>query len=462
MTTATATADVMPARAAPAANTSSDRLRPLEKVSYGLGDFACGLSWNAVGAFLLYFYTNVALLPAAAVGTLFLLSRLFDAGVDLGVGQLVDRTRSRWGRTRPYFLFTALPFCILLVLTFTTIDGSVGARLAYAYVTFSLLGILYSFLAVPFSALMPMMTRHHGDRMQLGSARAIGTSISVILATAATMPLVGLLGGGNERLGFALAAGIFAALTLAALLNLFFNCKERYHDEVPRGTAIWPQVRAMVGNRAWLVTFLFCTLNFLRFGCVISVTAFFAIEVMKAPWMIGILLPAVSGTLLLSAFIAPFVFKRTGIRKGCIGALLAGIAIHAALPALEGQHVLFLGLFLVAAILISLTMTAIFTMAADAVDYHEWLTGTRNEGLLSSGISLSTKIGMALGTAIIAYVLGIAGYDPKAVTDGARAAIRWSYYGWPIGIMVLQIAIMMFWPMDGLHGRIRDEISART
>lgn len=348
------------------------------------------------------------------------------------------------------------------MLTFTTIDASTGAKLAYAYVTFSLLGFLYSFLAVPFSALMPMMTADHASRMQLGSARAIGTSISVILATAATMPLVGLLGGGNERLGFALVAAIFAGLTFAALLNLFVSCKERHHDETPPGEAIRPQIGAMLRNRAWLVTFLFCTLNFLRFGCVISVTAFFAIEVMKAPWMIGILLPAVSGTLLLSAFIAPFLFRRTGIRKGCIAALAVAIAIHLVLPAMEAQHMLFLALFLIAAILISLTMTAIFTMAADAIDYHEWRFGTRNEGLLSSGVSLSTKIGMALGTAIIAYVLGIAGYDPKAVSSGARVAIRWSYYGWPITIMILQMVVIMFWPMDGLHQRIRSDIASRN
>ncbi len=417
-----------------------------EKVSYGFGDFAFSLSWNAAAAFLLYFYTNIALLSAAAVGALFLVSRLLDAAIDLGVGVLVDRTRTRWGRTRPYFLFGGLPFCALIVLTFVSPDIGAQGRLIYAYVTFFLFGIAFSALAIPYSALMPMMTRTSGDRLALGSMRSVGTSVSVIVATVATMPLVHWLGQGNERRGFALTAGIFAAASLALTINLFVSCRERHYDNTKADLPVLAAVGDMLRNRAWLVTFVFTVLNFLRFGSVLSVTAFFAIQVMRRAWMISVLLPAVSGTLLLGAFIAPPVLRRTGIRGGCLGALLAALGLYAMLPFIEASPAIFLAVFLVAAVLISLTMTAIFTMAAESVEYHQMKFGTRNEGLLSSGISLATKIGMALGTAAIAYTLAWAGYLPNAVSVRARDAIRWSYYGWPVAVMLLQVLCIAFWP----------------
>jgi GPH family glycoside/pentoside/hexuronide:cation symporter len=419
-----------------------------EKISYGFGDFGYSLSWNMAGAFLLYFYTDVAHLPAAAVGTLFLLARLMDAAIDLGVGLMVDKTRSRWGRTRPYFLFGAAPYCAFIVLTFLAPDFDLAGRLVYAYLTFNFLGILFSFGAVPYSALMPMITRNARDRLHLGSMRSVGTSVSVIVATAATMPLVQLFGGGNPKRGFALVSVLFAAFSMVAILNLFANCRERFHDNSPQTARILPSIGRMLCNRAWLVTFIFTVLNFVRFGAVLSVTAYFAINVLNRPWMISVLLPAVSGTLLLGAFIAPPVLTRTGIRAGCAGAIIAALVLYCALPFTEGSPVLFLAVFLTASVLISLTMTSIFTMAADSVDYHERKYRTRNEGLLSSGISLSTKIGMALGASGVAYTLAAAGYEPQAVSALARSAIRWSYYGWPVAVLLLQLLCIAFWPAD--------------
>ncbi len=425
-----------------------ETLRLREKISYGFGDFAFSLSWNAVGAFLLYFYTNVALLSAAAVGALFLVSRLLDAGIDLGVGVLVDRTRSRWGRTRPYFLFGGLPFCALIVLTFLSPQIGAQGRLIYAYATFFLLGIAFSILSIPYSALLPMMTRTSAERLSLSSMRSVGTSVSVIVATVATMPLVRWLGHGDERRGFALTALVFAAASLALMINLFVSCRERHYDDAQPDLPVAAAMGDMLRNRAWLVTFLFTVLNFVRFGSVLSVTAFFAIQVMHRPWMISVLLPAVSGTLLLGAFIAPPVLRRTGIRAGCSGALLAALALYSILPFIEPRPALFLAIFLTAAVLISLTMTAIFAMAAESVEYHQMKYGIRNEGLLSSGISLATKIGMALGTAAIAYTLAWAGYLPNAVSARAHDAIRWSYYGWPAAVMLLQILCIAFWPQE--------------
>lgn len=423
------------------------KLSFIERISYGFGDFGYSLPYNAVGAFLLYYYTVVAKMPAAAVGTIFLTARLFDAAVDMGVGVLVDKTRTRWGQARPYILFTAVPYSLVFIMIFMVPDWGEYGKLVWAFVSFNLLGILMSFGSIPYTALLPMMTPDTGERLKLSSMRSIGTSISVIMGTAATMPLVSLFGGGDEQKGFLCVALLFAALSLIALLSLFRNCHERHERAEAPDFPILPAVRDMLRNRAWLVAFVFTLLYFVRFGAMISVTAFFAIDVLRKPWMISFMLPAISGMLLLSAFIAPPILSRTGIRAGCVGALLVSIGLFALLPWLEAAPFAFLAVYFTASITTSLTITAIFTMIAEAVDFHEELFGVRYEGLLSAGVSLATKIGMAVGSAAIAYCLALASYSPDAVSEEARSVIRWSYYGWPILLLTLQLICILFWPM---------------
>lgn len=431
-----------------AAAAQSRKLSFVEKLSYGCGDLGYSLAYNMASAFLLYYYTNVVGLPAAAIGTIFLAARLLDAVIDILVGIAVDKTRSRWGRTRPYFLFTAIPYCVIFVLLFTVPDWSVNAQLVYAFVTFKALGILLSLGSIPYTALLPMMTVDTDERLKLSGMRSIGTSIAVIAGTAATMPLVGLFGGGNEQQGFLAVAALFGAISLLAIFMLFRNCKERFESSAPANFAVWPAIGEMLRNRAWWICFLFTLLYFVRFGAMISLTAYFAIEVLQRPWMISILLPAIAGMLLLSAFIAPPVLSRAGIRLGCFYALLLSIALFAILPFAEASPPAFIAIYLAASVATSITITGIFTMAAELVEYHEAKFGVRNEGLLSSGISLATKVGMAIGTSAIAFTLATADYRAGAVTEAARGAIRWSYYGWPILLLTIQAGVILLWPMS--------------
>lgn len=430
------------------------KLSFVERFSYGCGDFGYSLAYNMASAFLLYYYTNVVGLPAAAVGTIFLTARLLDAVIDILVGIGVDKTRSRWGRTRPYFLFTAIPYSIVFILMFTVPDWSVNAQLIYAFLTFKALGILLSLGSIPYTALMPMMTLDTRERLKLSGARSVSTSISVILGTAATMPLVGLFGGGDERRGFLSVAILFSALSLIAIFMLFRNCRERFEDSAKPDFAVLPAIGEMLCNRAWWVCFTFTLLYFVRFGAMMSLTAYFAIEVLQRPWMISILLPAIAGMLLLSAFIAPPILARAGIRLGCFYALALSILLFAVLPFTEASPPAFIAVYLLASVATSVTITGIFTMAAEAVDYHEGKFGVRNEGLLSSGISLATKVGMAIGTAAIAFTLATAGYKPGAVTDSVREAIRWSYYGWPIVLLAVQAGVILSWPMSSRRANL--------
>lgn len=424
------------------------RLRLVERLSYGFGDVGFSLPYNMASGFLLYYYINIVRLPAEAVGTIFLVARLLDAVIDMAVGITVDRTNTRWGRTRPYFLFTAIPYAVLFIAVFHVPGWSQHAQIAYAFLTFKALGILMSLGSIPYTALMPMMTTDTGERLKLSGMRSIGTSVSVVLGTAATMPLVGLFGKGDERRGFVEVALLFAGFSLVALTALFRNCRERTVVVSAEPVAVLPAVGEMLRNRAWWVAFGFCLFYFVRFGAMMSATTYFAIDVLHRPWMISIMLPAVSGMLLLSSFVAPPLFARTGIRNGAAGVLAIAAALFAVLPLTEANPPLFLGIYIAASLATSITITAAFTMIAETVDFHEAQFGSRNEGLLSAGVSLATKVGMALGTAGFAFVLALSGYAPGAVSRAAQEAIRWTYYGGTVVLLLCQIAVVWFWPID--------------
>jgi GPH family glycoside/pentoside/hexuronide:cation symporter len=423
----------------------------LSKLSFGLGDLALSLSWNAAAAFLLFFYTDIALLPAGTIGLIFLVSRLLDAGFDFTVGVLVDRTRTRWGRARPYFLFGAVPYGLLCFAIFWMPAWGSAGKLAWAAISFLLFGVMFSIVAIPYNALLPMMTVDPSERLQMGSFRSAFTSVSVIAATALTMPLVGYFGAGDHAFGFACTAALFGVVAVALLFNLFLNCRERVHPALEQTRArIVPAVMQMLRNRAWVVVFVFTTLNFVRFGAVLSIIPYFAVNVLHRPALISVLLPSVSGTLLLGSMIALPYLRWLGMRTGNTAALAGALVFYAVLPFCEATPFLFVAIYVLASLLLSLTMTSIFAMAAETVDYHQLLYGVRNEGLLSAGISLSTKLGIAFGGAVTAFGLAAAAYDARAISPDAVHMMRALYYGPACLTILAQILCIRFYP-SGAH-----------
>jgi sugar (glycoside-pentoside-hexuronide) transporter len=444
---------------------SSDRppsgagLSRREVISYGLGDISSSFSWNAASAFALYFYTDIALLPVAALGTLFFISRIIDAVFDIGIGLGVDRTRSRWGKARPYLLFGALPMGLFTVLVFVTPDLSDSGRFIYACVTYFVLGLLVSVTNIPYSALLPMMSAKLGDRVDLSVSRSVATSLGVIIVTATFMPGVDYFGGGDEERGFLVMASIFGVLASAMLLITFTECHERVDTSDPSTVGVLADVGQMFRNQAWLAVSGFALLNFLRFGAILALTPFFAINVLGEPWMISVLLPTLSGTMLVGAFLARPILNRFGMRASNSVALLIVLALYVVLPMTQAEPWLFIGVYVLASLVLSVTMTSIYAMASEAVDFHQWVFGGRKEGLLASGMAFSIKVGMAVGSAGVAYALAFGGYQAGAVTDLARQTISWLYYGIPIGVFVLQLLCIQFYPVDQLRERIRVDIA---
>jgi GPH family glycoside/pentoside/hexuronide:cation symporter len=434
-----------------------------EKLSYGLGDLASNLSWNMISGFLLYFYVNVALIPVAMAGTLMLVSMVMSAFLDPLIGIVVDRTNSRFGKARPYLLYGAIPMGVLSFLLFLSPFYSVAAKVVYAYVTLILVELFYAAISIPYGTLMPLMTRQANEKMQLSSLRTIGSSAGTFLATGLTMPIVSLFGANREE-GFACAAAIFAFLLSTLFLVVFANCKERYRDPFSQQKgALGKAFLNLARNRSWQVTFSFGCFMLMRLGALIASTAFFCIQVLHQPKLISVLLPILSITSLCVAPLAPAYFRRMGIRSGIVVLLTASIVLLAILPLLEGNVWAFLAVYtLAAALSVGPCTTSIYAMAANSVDHQQWLFGMRNDGLVYSSVSIATKIGMATGTSLVAYVLAWAGFDALHPSSSAIGAIRSVYYGAPIAIMVLQIACIAFYKLDRLHPQIVADLNARS
>ncbi|MFH8805396.1 MFS transporter [Streptomyces sp. NPDC017936] len=453
--------------AATPAKTASQRLTRTEKIGFGLGDLACNLSWQLAGGFLLYFYTNVALISAATAGTLMLVARIVDAVADPVFGALVDRTRSRHGKARPYLLYGAVPFGLLSVLTFTSPDLSPDGKVIYAAVTFLAMGIVFSAVNIPYAALMPLITRDGTERMQLGTARAIGMSVGTIAVAVFTPHLVSAFGGGSEERGYLITATLLGVASTVFLLVTFRTVTEHQQDVPALRKATGPRVgllagvRQMFQNGPWVVAALYMIVNFVRLGLLTTVTVYFCLYVLREPWAISVLLPLISGSLLVGSLAAPRFFARFGKRRGNQLALGAGALLFALLPLTESVLPLFIGVYVGACLVISISMTSSFTLTSDAVDYHEWKFGDRATGLLHAAQSLTTKAGTAVGSAVVAWVLAATGFDPHHVGSATVTGLRWLYYGAPVALLLLQLLVMSYWRMDEQQEQILKDLGER-
>ncbi|MDY0393453.1 glycoside-pentoside-hexuronide (GPH):cation symporter [Virgibacillus halophilus] len=409
-----------------------------------------------------FFYTDVFGITAAAAGTLFLVTRIFDAVNDPIMGIIVDKTKSKHGKTRPYLLYVAIPFGILSIITFITPDLSVTGKVVYAYITYGLLGIVYTMINIPYGALMPLMSRNSKEKGELNSYRAIGRSVGAIIVASLTLPLVNFLGGGNQQLGFPVVMGIYSVIGVVFFWLTFKNCHERVQTAKPdqKNPEIKKSLVQMFKNKYWLLVSANSFLWFVRMGIMNGVLIYYVNYVLKEPNMAPFYLTLLNIANLVGGFFALSILRKFSSRNSSM--LMYGLAavLLASLFLVEGQSmILFSIIFFAANVLIGYGDPATLTMLGDSIDYQEWKFGTRPEGLLVSSYSFSTKFGVAIGSSFLAYALSWAGYDPNAITEGAKTMIRTLMLSLPILITVLQVIILYCYKLDKHHADIVKDLN---
>jgi len=430
---------------------SDKRLKPVEKIGYGLGDFASNIVFQAVIIFLQPFYTNVYGLSAAAVAVMFLSVRILDMVTDPMMGIIADRTNTKWGRYRPYLLWFAVPFAVMLVLTFTTPDFDESGKLIYAYVTYALLMVIYTVVNIPYCSLGGVISSDSHERVSANSYRFFLATAAGVLIGYFIPKLVESFGDGNEQLGYPYAMAVFSVLAIAGFLGCFALTKERVKQAVPDKGSFRTDINTLFKNdQWWIVAILFFILLVgivMRAASQVNYVQF----VLADKTLIASFITAGLVAQMIGAMLASPLSKKIGNVPSYILIQVMIVLGSVALYCFPTSNLtLVYGGFIFISFFAQMGAPILFTMVADTVEYGELKTGRRVTGLAFSGVLFTLKLGVALAGFLTPLLLATNGFEGTAETQTpeARQTILLSLTLYPAIAHFLLIPIVTFFKLN--------------
>ena len=435
-----------------------------EKIGYAVGDTASCLYWQTFSMFLMIFYTDTFGISPAVVGTMFLVSRFWDAAIDPVMGVIADRTETKYGKFRPWILWGILPFTIFGVVLFITPDFTETGKIIYAYITYTVVMMVYTMVNVPYGALLGVISPHSDERTTLASYRFIGAFTGNIIVQGTLLWLVRFFGQGNDRLGYPLAMTVFAVAAGALFFYTFASTKERVKPPKEKST-IRRDIKDLLKNRPWIVL---CSMGLMTLiyvsiknGAMLYYFKYYVgDQAAAAPFM-------VTGTVfsILGALSTPYIVRFVGDKKLTFIILTFVSAASMAVFYFAGptDFVLMYATQIIGSVPGAAMFPLIWSMYADTADYGEWKFGRRATGLVFSAATFSQKMGWAVGGALAGFVLTIIGFVANvAQNDATLSGIRHMMSTIPAAIALVVIVITLFYELsDKLEKQIGSELEAR-
>lgn len=428
--------------------TTAIRLR--EKVGYGVGDMGFNFYWANISAFLLIYYTDVFGISAAAAGTMMLVTKIVDAFTDPLMGAIADRTRSRFGKFRPYLLWLALPLAGAGVLTYSTPDLGETGKLVWAYGTYTLLMLVYTAINIPYSALSGVITSDSQQRTTLVSFRFIGGFSGGILVTYLTPKLVPLLGQGDEVLGWQLTMLVFGIAAALMFLVTFLTTKERIAPLSRQPNAVRQDLIDLKNNKPWLVLFALALIIMITITMRAGSGVYYFKYYVERPDLVGEFLSSYMLALALGAAATPLMTRF--IDKKSLMVLLMALAgllsISLYFVPADAVGVIF-ALNLAIGFVLGPKSPLAFSMYADTADYNEWRTGRRATAMTFAAATFSQKLGGAIASALIGWLLAAIGYVANAQqSTGSQTGIVLLISVIPGVIALLAAFVMRYYSLD--------------
>ena len=436
-----------------------------EKFGYSLGDLAANFIFQAMLALQLDFYTHTFGLTAAQAGTLFLVVGLGVAFLNPVMGMIADRTSTRWGKFRPWLLWTALPFGVIGVLTFTTPNISPAAKIIYAWTTYILLRVIYTVNNVPYASITAVMTSDPDERTSISSYRQIAANSAGFIIASLAIPMVRFFGHGDDARGYQLTMGLLSALSVIFFVIAFFCTKERIQPDPQQKTSLTQDLSDLFRNRPWIVPFLATLFYFaaivVRGNVMLPYFRFVANNVDLFAWFNGFGL----ASLLLGVALSTTVAMRIGKRPLFIASMvLSGIFTMTLFFIPPQATAVIIATEVLRQFAFGLSGPIIWAMMGDVADYGEWKTGRRASGTVTSAVVFALWAGLALGGAIAGWLFSFYGFVSEAQVQTAHAQsgilLTASIYA---GLAFFASGVcMFFYPVSrDVSRKIADELEAR-
>ena len=459
----------------------AQKLKLKEKVAYGFGDFASSMFWKMFSVYLLFFYTDVFGISAAVVGTMFLVTRIWDALNDPIMGIIADRTNTKWGKFRPYLLWMAIPFGIVGVLSFTTPDLSLSGKIVYAYITYTIMMMVYTAVNVPYASLMGVMTSDLKDRTSLSTFRFIFAFAGSILVLATAEPLVSALsktasGVLDAQQGWQYTMVIYAVIAAVLFYLTFAWTKERVRPPKEQKTSLKEDLKNLGNNKPWFIllgagvaTLIF---NSLRDGSAIYYFKYYFQN--QEAFQLPVLNIAINFSTLylvlgqaaniVGVVLAKPVSDRIGKKKTFLLAMLIAAVLSCVFFLFDESNIVLIFTFqFFISICAGIIFPLLWSMYADIADYSEWKTGRRATGLIFSSSSMSQKMGWTLGGALTGWLLALYGFKANALqSTEAITGIRMMLSFMPAAGALISAGFIFFYQLnDSFMVKVSNELAER-